>query len=50
MGTKHVTAESIYAATGQPRPKDIEQILYLLLNEDFTTAFQSNFVMISSNH
>ncbi|XP_008789193.1 replication factor C subunit 3 [Phoenix dactylifera] len=40
MASQHVTEESVYLCTGNPMPKDIEQIAYWLLNESFTASFR----------
>ncbi|THU60839.1 hypothetical protein C4D60_Mb07t16970 [Musa balbisiana] len=40
MASPHVTDEAVYLCTGNPMPKDIEQIAYWLLNESFTAAFR----------
>ncbi|KAG0464585.1 hypothetical protein HPP92_018749 [Vanilla planifolia] len=39
MASQHVTEEAVYLCTGNPMPKDIEQITYWLLNEPFTGSF-----------
>ncbi|XP_043719862.1 replication factor C subunit 3 [Telopea speciosissima] len=39
MASQHITEEAVYLCTGNPMPKDIEQICYWLLNESFTTSF-----------
>ena len=31
--------ELVYAITGSPMPKDIERVIYWLMNEDFCTAY-----------
>ncbi|MQL80756.1 hypothetical protein Taro_013205 [Colocasia esculenta] len=36
MASQHVTEEAVYLCTGNPLPKDIEQIALWLLNEPFT--------------
>ncbi|PKA61556.1 hypothetical protein AXF42_Ash018844 [Apostasia shenzhenica] len=40
MASHHVTEEAVYLCTGNPMPKDIEQITYWLLNEPFTASFR----------
>lgn len=40
MASQHVTEEAVYLCTGNPMPKDIEQIAYWLLNEPFTASFK----------
>lgn len=40
MASQHVTEEAVYLCTGNPMPKDIEQIAYWLLNESFTISFR----------
>ena len=41
MASKQITEEAVYLCTGNPLPKDIEQISYWLLNEPFSYSFQS---------
>uniref|UniRef100_A0A1D1YNS9 Replication factor C subunit 5 n=1 Tax=Anthurium amnicola TaxID=1678845 RepID=A0A1D1YNS9_9ARAE len=41
MASQHVTEEAVYLCTGNPLPKDIEQISFWLLNESFTAAFRN---------
>ncbi|ESW09418.1 hypothetical protein PHAVU_009G126000 [Phaseolus vulgaris] len=40
MATQQITEEAIYLCTGNPLPKDIEQISYWLLNEQYTDSFK----------
>lgn len=40
MASPHLTEEAVYLCTGNPMPKDIEQIAYWLLNESFSTSHQ----------
>ncbi|XP_078442462.1 replication factor C subunit 3 [Wolffia australiana] len=40
MASPHVTEEAVYLCTGNPLPKDIEQIAFWLLNESFSTSFK----------
>ncbi|KAK6939896.1 Replication factor C, C-terminal [Dillenia turbinata] len=40
MASKQITEEAVYLCTGNPLPKDIEQISYWLLNEPFAAAFR----------
>ncbi|KAK8970962.1 hypothetical protein KSP40_PGU009617 [Platanthera guangdongensis] len=40
MASQHVTEEAVYLCTGNPLPKDIEQIAYWLLNEPFTASYK----------
>ncbi|XP_071693870.1 replication factor C subunit 3 [Rutidosis leptorrhynchoides] len=40
MASKQITEEAVYLCTGNPLPKDIEQISYWLLNEPFSFSFQ----------
>ncbi|KAK6938386.1 Replication factor C, C-terminal [Dillenia turbinata] len=40
MATKQITEEAVYLCTGNPLPKDIEQISYWLLNEPFAAGFR----------
>eukprot|EP01018_Ginkgo_biloba_P027368 Gb_18117 [translate_table: standard] len=39
MASPCVTEEAVYMCTGNPMPKDIEQISYWLLNESFASAY-----------
>ncbi|KAJ4952711.1 hypothetical protein NE237_029543 [Protea cynaroides] len=43
MASQHITEEAVYLCTGNPMPKDIEQICYWLLNESFSTSFKRIF-------
>ncbi|KAL2467752.1 Replication factor C subunit 5 [Forsythia ovata] len=38
MASQQITEEAVYLCTGNPLPKDIEQISYWLLNEPFATS------------
>ncbi|CAJ1974234.1 unnamed protein product [Sphenostylis stenocarpa] len=40
MATQKITEEAVYLCTGNPLPKDIEQISYWLLNEQFADSFK----------
>lgn len=40
MASPHLTEEAVYLCTGNPMPKDIEQIAFWLLNESFATSYQ----------
>jgi hypothetical protein len=40
MASQQITEESVYLCTGNPMPKDIEQIAFWLLNEPFSTSFK----------
>eukprot|EP00850_Spirogloea_muscicola_P015995 SM000127S26611 [mRNA] locus=s127:42115:44252:+ [translate_table: standard] len=40
MASPCVTEEAVYLCTGNPMPKDIEQIIFHLLNEPFTVAYK----------
>lgn len=40
MASQHITEEAVYLCTGNPMPKDIEQIAFWLLNESFTASFR----------
>ena len=35
-----ITEEAVYICTGNPLPKDIEQIAHLLLNKSFAKSFK----------
>ncbi|KAH9623159.1 hypothetical protein KSS87_011013 [Heliosperma pusillum] len=39
MASQQITEEAVHLCTGNPLPKDIEKISYLLLNESFATSF-----------
>ncbi|XP_074309395.1 replication factor C subunit 3 [Silene latifolia] len=39
MASQQITEEAVHLCTGNPLPKDIERISYLLLNESFATTF-----------
>lgn len=41
MASQQITEEAVYLCTGNPLPKDIEQIAHWLLNESFTTSYKS---------
>lgn len=41
MATQQITEEAVYLCTGNPLPKDIEQIAYWLLNELLSTSFSN---------
>jgi hypothetical protein len=41
MACDLVDEKGVYLTTGNPLPSDIESVVNWLLNEDFTTAFQS---------
>ncbi|KAF5182591.1 Replication factor c subunit [Thalictrum thalictroides] len=41
MASPHITEEAVYLCTGNPMPKDIEQISHWLLNESFMTSLRS---------
>lgn len=38
MASQQITEEAVYLCTGNPLPKDIEQISYWLLNEPFALS------------
>lgn len=40
MASQQITEEAVYLCTGNPLPKDIEQISYWLLNESFVDSFK----------
>ncbi|KAK9052600.1 hypothetical protein SSX86_029230 [Deinandra increscens subsp. villosa] len=40
MASQQITEEAVYLCTGNPLPKDIEQISYWLLNEPFSYSYQ----------
>uniref|UniRef100_A0A453CU99 Replication factor C C-terminal domain-containing protein n=3 Tax=Triticinae TaxID=1648030 RepID=A0A453CU99_AEGTS len=40
MASSQITEEAVYLCTGNPMPKDIEQIASWLLNEPFSTSFK----------
>ncbi|PIA47475.1 hypothetical protein AQUCO_01400252v1 [Aquilegia coerulea] len=41
MASPHISEEAVYLCTGNPMPKDIEQISHWLLNESFMTSLRS---------
>jgi hypothetical protein len=41
MACDLVDEKGVYLTTGNPLPSDIESVVNWLLNEEFTTAFQS---------
>ncbi|XP_050365015.1 replication factor C subunit 3 [Argentina anserina] len=40
MASQKITEDAVYLCTGNPLPKDIEQISHWLLNESFTESFK----------
>lgn len=40
MASQKITEEAVYLCTGNPLPKDIEQISHWLLNESFAESFK----------
>jgi replication factor C subunit 3/5 len=40
MASAEITEESVYLNTGNPLPRDIENIATTLLNEEFTATYQ----------
>uniref|UniRef100_A0A2P2KJR1 Replication factor C / DNA polymerase III gamma-tau subunit n=3 Tax=Magnoliopsida TaxID=3398 RepID=A0A2P2KJR1_RHIMU len=40
MASQQITEDAVYLCTGNPLPKDIEQICYWLLNESFVDSFK----------
>jgi len=50
MATQQITEEAVYLCTGNPLPKDIEQISYWLLNEQFADSFKSTECPVSLNY
>ncbi|XVE60298.1 hypothetical protein DITRI_Ditri05aG0117600 [Diplodiscus trichospermus] len=40
MASQQITEEAVYLCTGNPLPKDIEQISHWLLNESFSESFK----------
>ncbi|RDY10664.1 Replication factor C subunit 3, partial [Mucuna pruriens] len=45
MASQQITEEAIYLCTGNPLPKDIEQISYWLLNEQYADSFKRIYEM-----
>lgn len=41
MAHEEVNEETVYTCTGQPLPNDIAKIVEWMLNENFSTAYQS---------
>lgn len=42
MSFGNVDGDSVYACTGQPLPRDVQNIVHLLLNETLEVAYRSN--------
>ncbi|XP_058782490.1 replication factor C subunit 3-like [Vicia villosa] len=40
MASQQITEEAVYLCTGNPLPKDIDQISYWLLNEQYSESFK----------
>lgn len=40
MSSDQISEDTVYKCTGSPLPKDIEQIVNALFNEDFEQVFQ----------
>lgn len=40
MASQQITEDAVYLCTGNPLPKDIEQISYWLLNESFAISYK----------
>ncbi|XP_047080079.1 replication factor C subunit 3-like [Lolium rigidum] len=40
MASQQITEEAVYLCTGNPMPKDIEQIAFWLLNEPFSSSYK----------
>lgn len=40
MASPHITEEAVYLCTGNPMPKDIEQMSFWLLNEVYVTCYR----------
>ena len=49
MSSDEVTELSVYTCTGQPLPTDIAKIIEWMLNEDFSTAYQSKGTSVNNN-
>lgn len=45
-----VTEHNVYLCTGQPLPTDIAKIVEWMLNENFSTAYESTTIICSSIH
>jgi len=41
MASEKITEEDVYLCTGNPLPRDIEQISHWLLNEPFAESYKS---------
>ncbi|KAM7256275.1 hypothetical protein ACFE04_012016 [Oxalis oulophora] len=53
MPSRQITKEAVYLCTGNPLPKDIEQISYWLLNESFSDSLStwlSDFNFYTNTH
>jgi replication factor C subunit 3/5 len=46
MACDVVDEKGVYLTTGNPLPSDIESVVNWLLNEEFTTAFQSGWCLV----
>lgn len=44
MSHDEVNEEAVYLVTGQPLPNDIATIVEWMLNEDYTSAYQSEWL------
>jgi hypothetical protein len=49
MSADEMTEDAVYSCTGNPLPKDIEQVAHWLLNEKFTDAFESASLIMTSD-
>ena len=47
MAHDEVNEQNVYICTGQPLPTDIANIVEWMLNEDFVTAYQSEWCHLS---
>ena len=50
MGFDTVDEDSVYTCTGQPLRSDISSIVNWMLNDDFTTAYNSILLAITCGH
>ncbi|WZY77123.1 hypothetical protein YC2023_023507 [Brassica napus] len=48
MTSVKITEEEVYLCTGNPLPKDIEQISHWLLNESFAESYKNCYFSISA--
>ena len=47
MAFDEVSPDNVYQCTGAPRPADVEQMMGWLMGEDFTSAFNNMWGLMS---